>query len=361
MKAATRLCLFGLVTLFTVISVSPIAGQTNTQAPSAPFNAFYTFGDSLADNGNDFLATQAFGITPAVPPSVSPNMAYYRHRFSNGPVAFEYLWQLISGRAPDANGSLRPFLETIFLTRNGIVPRAVNFSFGGSGTGFIEQTPGAFPVPGLRGQVELFRASLGGRPPSPRALYAIFAGAGDYLSTTPMTPAESVGNIIAAIQRLYATGARTVMVLNLPDLGLIPMTAGTPQSGALSELSRAHNMLLASSLGTLQANLPDLNLIPIDVNVVLQQLPVLAPGINVMLPALDALLPVPPPNPPMSTCVFVNPATCRDVPTFNVGLQFLFWDAEHPTTGVHQLLGTYLFQQLTGATPAFQTTTAQGQ
>jgi len=131
--------------------------------------------------------------------------------------------------------------------------------------------------------------------------------------------------------------------LNLPDLGSIPMFAGTPQSAPLSQLSAAHNALLAVQLADLQASLPDLRLVPIDLNAVL---PLLPPSINATLPALDALLPAQPGQLPASLCVFVNPAACQDVPTFDVGLQFLFWDAEHPTTAVHQQLAAYIASQL---------------
>jgi phospholipase/lecithinase/hemolysin len=308
-------------------------------ARSAPYTAFYAFGDSLADNGNTYILTQLLGIQPAIPPSVSPHRSYDDRRFSNGPVAFEYLWQMLSGSAPGSDDGLTPFLEGPLVIRH----RAIDFAFGGSGTGLLDQTPGGFSAPGLRAQVELYRALLANKKVPPRALYAIFAGAGDYLRPTPLDPTESVGNIIASVRTLYSLGARTVIVLNLPDLGSIPMFAGTPQSTPLSQLTAAHNALLAAQLADLQASLPDLRLVPIDLNAVL---PLLPPSINATVPALDALLPAQPGQLPASLCVFVNPAVCQDAPTFDVGLQFLFWDAEHPTTAVHQQLAAYIASQL---------------
>ena len=65
-------------------------------------------------------------------------------------------------------------------------------------------------------------------------------------------------------------------------------------------------------------------------------------------PALDALFPPSlfPPGFKMSICLFVDPSTCADAPTFNVGLQYLFWDSVHPTTGVHEVLGQLLYDVL---------------
>ena len=86
-----------------------------------------------------------------------------------------------------------------------------------------------------------------------------------------------------------------------------------------------------------------MEIVPIDVNDVLQQVP---PGTNPALPALDALVPAPTGQPPTSLCLFLAPNTCPDVPTFDVDLQFLFWDAEHPTTAVHRLLAEYIYTRL---------------
>lgn len=341
MKSLRWLCVCALFVCF-VVSPSAVARGV------PPFTAFYAFGDSLVDNGNDFILTQRAGLQPAVPPSISPHRAYADGRFSNGPVAFEYLWQLLSGNAPGSRDGLIPLLQD----PNGNRRRAVDLAFGGTGTGVIDQTPGGFFAPGLRGQVDLYAALLARGQTPGRALFAIFAGAGDYLRQTPLAPAQSVANIVASIRTLYAIGARNVVVVNLPDLGMIPMFAGQPQSGPLSQLTAAHNAALAGALATLQADLPELHLTPIDVNAVLQQVP---PTFNVTLPALDALVPAAPGQPPTSLCLFLAPATCPDVPTFDVDAQYLFWDAEHPTTVVHQLLAQYIYAQLQASTDATTT------
>jgi phospholipase/lecithinase/hemolysin len=317
----------------------PLAG-----APAPSYAAFFAFGDSLADVGNDYLASPQIGIEPAVPPSIAPHKLYWKGRFSNGPVAFEYLWKRIA--LPGRRGTLEPSLAVPVLN----TASAVNFAFGGSGSG-VAGIPGGPPVPGLIAQVQSFQIALGGRPIAPNTLAAIVTGAGDYFahvvapeSPELIYPDQVVANIAFAVESLYFMGVRDAMVLNLPDLGQIPLTANTPAAGYMTWLSNSHNTLLAAAMAQLRAEHPDFTIRMVDVNTVLAQLPA---STNRMLPAVDALLPAAPGELPMSLCLFTNPLNCRNAPTFDVGLDFLFWDVEHPTTAVHELLANHLYRSLT--------------
>ena len=69
----------------------------------------------------------------------------------------------------------------------------MNFAFGGASTGLFNPAPGGMTVPGLKGPVSLFGLALGGRRPSPHALYTILAGANDYLSLTRIKPSQESG------------------------------------------------------------------------------------------------------------------------------------------------------------------------
>jgi phospholipase/lecithinase/hemolysin len=264
-------------------------------------------------------------------------------------VTFEYLWSGISGQQIGSAGSLQPYLSAPLLTRT----QAVNFAFGGSRTGYFAPIPGStFQVPGLRAQVEFFRAALFGRRPSPRALYAIATGSNEYLVAPPETPADPqvvVRNIAAAITTLYATGARLVAVLTVPDLGQLPIIASDPETArGLTLLSRIHNRLLGSALSALETQFPDLQILRVDVDAFLADLPTDAFTRDV--PALDAMFGPPAPgSPPASMCLFLDPSACPAVPSFDTGTQFLFWDAEHPTTAVHQRLGEQLAEQVRSA------------
>ena len=318
----------------------------------AHFAAFYVFGDSLVDNGNDFIASQQLGLVPAIPPSVSPHDTYFEGRFSNGPIEFEYLWQMLEHRKPGTKKALIPYFQNP-CDRN--VPAeiggAVDFGFGGSGTGIANVTLGGFSVPGLLGQLGLFNCALHGQTAPPDALYAIWSGANDYfnyLSPAPvdpiLTPTQVVANIIQAIQLLYAAGARHIIVLNQPDLGNIPLVLGTAGSPILTGLSQEHNTRLATALTQLQQFLPDLDLISVDVKEALSHVPADA---NKTLPALDALFPPAGIGQiPMSRCLFLATTACQDVPTFDVDFQYAFWDVEHPTTEVHRLIAEQIYSRM---------------
>ena len=267
------------------------------------------------------------GFNPPVPPSKSPYKTYYKGRFSNGPVAFEYLWyrlQQDNQGNQDNNALLIPFLAIRGLDQY----NAVDFAYGGAGTGVSNLTPGGFTVPGLLGQVHLFQQALEGNKPPRKALYAVWAGANDYLLPLTSDPVVVVGNIVTAIKKLYTLGARDFIVPNLPDLGSLPIVS--PPAPSLTELTKIHNALLAHSLSDLTVGLAGIKIIKVDIFALWKQL---------LLPSSDLIT-----GPgPAGDCLFVNPQTCTDVRTFKAPNNF-FWDVEHPTTSVHKLLSDKMFR-----------------
>lgn len=330
--AIAQYLLRSLMLLFVLCT---LPGRAFAQVPD--FAALYVFGDSLVDSGNVLLLTKALRIEPAIPPSETPNQTYFSGRFSNGPVAGEYLWERLSGHAPGSPLGMKAFLSTPF--RFG--PGGINFAHGGTGTPLLDQTPGGFWAPGLKGQIALFNLALRGKKPS-RALYVIATGPNDYRDdafNTPLEPEEVVDNIVEGIVSLYRLGARDVMVLDMPDLGLIPANSGDP--GPPTALTLEHNRILASELQRLQSRYPKLHLIPVRLEPLFLSL---IGRLESKVPALAALGPE-----GSFACLFVNPAQCQDVPGFlfnNVNLGFLFWDIVHPTTEVHKNLADYLYEQL---------------
>jgi phospholipase/lecithinase/hemolysin len=319
--------------LATVLWIALLPVEPHAQ--NRNYDALVAFGDSLSDTGNLLIATKAAGQQPAIPPSEAPNQTYFRGRFSNGPVAIEYLWGLITGRR--ANGGAvadedRVVPSLALQTARNV--RAASFAFGGSGSGLFDPVPGG-PIPGFQGQIELFRAALTQRTPPPGTLYVIFTGANDYIGLfgrPTLSPATVVSNIANGVRTLHALGARHVMVMNLPDLGVMPFVPAALRPVATA-ISVQHNALLADALNVLSATLPDLQLRRVDVFSFLQR--------------LLALGAVPAPALPLSnaTCLFTNPSTCTNA-SFDVSQPFLFWDVQHPTTAAHDRLGEHLYEVL---------------
>jgi phospholipase/lecithinase/hemolysin len=302
------------------------------------FDSLYVFGDSLVDNGNVLIQSRALGVDPPVPPSVSPHQAYFEGRFSNGYVEFEYLWHTLTGKGLGGPHGLKPFLASPRVHGAG----AIDFAYGGTGTDYLDQTPGGMWAPGLKGQIELFRLALHGKEPSDHALYAIATGANDYRVdqfNVPMDAKQVVRNIEDGIVTLYGLGARNVMVLDMPDLGLIPANAGDPEQ---SKISSVHNHRLYARMAALQKRLPDLHLIMVKFDPLFQQLLL---TMESHVPLMETVAPYE----GMSACLFIDPRTCLDGPAaaFNSGWPFLFWDIVHPTTLAHRYLADYLYEQLT--------------
>jgi len=337
MRSTTAPPSLKLVALLVLCLLPSIAAA---QVPQ--FDSLYVFGDSIADNGNIFIQTKTMRMNPPVPPSVTPHRTYFDGRFSNGYTAFEFLWQRLSGQRPGSPRGLKPFLETPLLPKTG----ATNFAFGGTGTPYLDKTPGGFYAPGLKGQIELFRLALRGRQPSTRSLYVVSTGANDYRDdpfNVPMNPEEVVHNIEESIATLYGIGARHVMVVDMPDLGQIPANAGNEDATALSGY---HNFLLGQAVARLRARFPSLHLTLLEFEPLFVRL---RTTMEAQFTLLDAF--ATPQTAGLSTCLFVNPASCSDAPPilFNASFGFIFWDVVHPTTEAHHFLGDYAYEQLVNA------------
>lgn len=298
------------------------------------YPAMLVFGDSLSDTGNDFLATSAQQLTPAIPPSVTPYATYWQGRFTNGPVAVEYLWRLVSRKN---NAEVAPSLSDPTLqTKPGI-----SFAFGGATSGVSTATPMGFTVPGLLGQVNLFSAALNGRKASNQALYVVWSGANDYLQQTTSNPYEVVGHVAQAIRTLYAAGARDFLVPNLANLGVTPFVQAQGLGPQFKQLSQSHNALLKTTLGTLERELRQIRIVQVDVYKLGEA--VLSTGlVSADMPALEYLAP----GTGAMDCLFRNPATCVNVTQQGFMPPFMFWDLMHPTTQVHGVLGTAMFGAL---------------
>lgn len=198
------------VALALFVSIAPAVSARTA------FSMVVTFGDSLSDNGNLYAMTG--GAAPPAP-------YYWNGRFSNGPVWPEYV-----------------------ADRLGLSDRHLNYAVGGASTSAI------------LGQVGQYAASLGGGPADPDALYLLNGGANDLLGIAPgdnpvPVLVGAITNLGTAVGWLQALGAKHIVVMNFPNLGLAPrgraMADGGAGATALSAIfnSELENVLVALEWG----------------------------------------------------------------------------------------------------------------
>lgn len=230
----------------TALALACPAAQAQSTTPTAPppaglFSRMVVFGDSFSDSGN-------FSIAAGYP---EPS------RFTTNPglVAVEYIANYFSM-------PITPSLQ------------------GGSNYAFalasVHETPPDTPpfVPSLPDQLAMSLASSGGKA-DPHALYTIIGGANDVFNNFTLagmeliTPEQAMANLqadaqaeLGMIQQLDQAGARYVMVVNLPDLGLSPdvVALGPEVAAQLTAMTAAYNATLEAGLDNTRINVIPVNL-----------------------------------------------------------------------------------------------------
>ncbi|MGG6240496.1 SGNH/GDSL hydrolase family protein [Nodosilinea sp. AN01ver1] len=268
-----------------------------TQALVPSFNGLTVFGDSLSDPGNLFELTGFF-----------PPFPYFEGQFTNGGIWVDYLADDLGFEASQVQ----------------------NFAVGGATTGrdngldpLISLLTGTEQnLPGLLDELDSYLGALGNAPANPDGLYVIWAGAND-LFNLPSDPAaipaflaNAVQNVATTITTLAQRGADTFLVPNLPNLGLTPRAADEGNSAAATMLSSAFNAGLANALTALEQN-PQLaiDIIPVDI-------------FGLTTEILGA--------PAEFGFTNVSDPLIEQIELQNPG--FFWWDQQHPTTRVHDLL-----------------------
>jgi outer membrane lipase/esterase len=302
-------------------------GATAGAASAQSYNRLVVFGDSLSDNGNLYAVTG--GTQPLSPP-------YFQGRFSNGPV-FTELLGFSAGR----------------FTAGAPVTGSVNYAFGGA------RTDTAASPPGMRNQLAAYLGAGGtfGR----NDLVSVLGGANNIFQAFPIAAATpstaqatmgAVANAAAAdintiVNSIAAGGAGTILVTNLPRLGITPQfSPNNPLVGAsgsaLADFSgTTFNSALLSGLTATAAARPGTNIILMDLyktSDVLASSPGRFGLTNVSAPCFNGV------------------TVCSTPDTY------LYWDGVHPTAAGHRLVARlaadYLYYGDIGAQSAVQGETA---
>lgn len=280
-------------------------------AQNRTFTSQYSFGDSLSDSGNLFRLS---GGTQPPPPTTGG-------RISSGPVWVELLGN--------------PIVPATGLSA---VRGNLNFAYVGAtaGTGSL--------IPNLGQQIGMYR--LQGLPAAPTDLFTVLAGANDLLPvlvapTTPGNPAaldvagmSAARSVGANVQALIGLGAKNIVVAGLPNLGATPrsLLAGGGPGGTPSLLGLrgtvSFNQELRAQLQSLAAAAPDVNLVYVDLQAVLDR-------ISQDYRALG----------------FNNVSSYYLAPAAQGGgagdpNSYVFWDDIHPTSRTHALFAALATEQL---------------
>jgi phospholipase/lecithinase/hemolysin len=299
------------------------AGGAHAASPPV-YPAIYAFGDSLTDSGNGYINSGR--TTPVSPP-------YARGRWSNGPTWVEYLAHLL------AMPPIRPSLEG-----------GDNFAFGGacSGPSAVHQEA-IIDLP-----TQLADFTLQELAPVPGALYTLDIGGNDLtaiFSTPGITNAEAqadigqvVANVTLFLDNLIAAGMQNLLLVTAPDQTLQPASNKDPPADlqAILNLDTQYNTALVNAVTVLAAahgvKLTVLQLAP------LMEQYVAAPASYGLTDVID---------PCYTGSTTIDNGTLCAATRFGQD-KYMFWDALHPTTGVHSLLAQQAQSLLGVAAPSGQ-------
>jgi len=309
------------------------------------FNKLTVFGDSLSDLGNLSTATASFGITfPPSPFAQTGSIKQFTGYFGN----------VIQAAGRLTNGDL---WVDYFAPRVGLQQKVEDFAVIGSTSGRDNVVRGtaaelgiALPedllLPGVLDQIDqAFKPDIPDQKADSNALYVVWGGATDFLALLPnLSPAstvnaivDGVANVAQAVTTLANRGAKTIVVPNLPNLGLTPFadrqnSAKADLVGIATVFSVGFNLLLQPTLATLEQQLKQVDskvdVVQIDAFSLSQDI-ARSPeqfGFKNSTETLFSKLQLDPPDP------LLNPD------------EFVFADPFHPTTRTHEVFAD-LFEQ----------------
>ena len=248
-----------------------------------------------------------------------------------------------AGPSTAANG---PLFNQVVAARYGsaLSPSSAggfNFAIGGATTGVIPTDAVPQNIPNLQIQLEQYLQRVGFQA-NPQHLFIVdgsafgnnirrvleLVGANPALAATLPTPTVQQGatDIFNVVTRLYAAGARHIVLVNSSNLGLHPAVAvrGASAVQLATGMSNGFNGALATQVVPgLRSASPGLNLIYVDFGALSNEL--------VANPAAFGIANT------MAPCYpfFSNPAA----PICASPSQFMFWDELHPSAAVHAIAG----------------------
>jgi phospholipase/lecithinase/hemolysin len=290
------------ICILAVTCLLPTAATADTD-----YDRLVVFGDSLSDPGNAFVLT-GMALKPPYT-ALIPEHPYARggHRLSDGSTWIERMAKKMKLRK-----SAGPALRVPGKFSNYAVDR----------TRACSESPSPSHLD-LSSQVGMFLTQFAAAPDS--ALYVVFAGSNDVRDAlvNPEIGESILGCALLSladnIQALIAAGARTFLVPNVPNLGLVPAVAlqGPEAQQAATEVSFFFNLQLEGILADIETAYGGLvRFYRLDTFELLTQISVEHPELNVTDPCIDVF----------------SGTVCKNTK------KYLFWDGIHPTRTGHKLI-----------------------
>jgi phospholipase/lecithinase/hemolysin len=212
--------------IIAVFPMTAVAADTNGKK----IDQIVFFGDSLSDNGN--LYYYDVGTLPKSPP-------YFEGRFSDGPTWAEVV-------------------ASHFLLNNKIPSE--NYAIGGESVLKHDPSKGRWPFMLDQSLLDYFAHNF--NSDKSNTLFIILIGANDYLwgSEDPDKDTTAVTNALEDnLKLLIKAGGKHFLLLNLPDLSVVPAARLGGDVKTLSKLTQLHNQKLAKLAEYLQASNTDVD------------------------------------------------------------------------------------------------------
>ena len=208
--------------------------------------------------------------------------------------------------------------------------RGTNFAVGGAQSGDLlkPRVSGdrkmSFPA-----QIPTYLATTPGGQASADDLYVIWIGVNDF----PAAPNDTVDHIKAGIDLLRVNGARSFVVITVPDIWLTPdiIAAGGATIDAAKRFVAAVNTLLQVQIPS-YASSYGIEVSLVDINTIFDEL-VYNPSEFGFTNSVDAAFN---PNAQIS---LLNPVSDPNT--------YVFWDGFHPTTRAHFLAALFISRSIT--------------
>lgn len=276
-----------------ILSIAAALLAFSTSYALAGTTTLFAFGDSLVDGGNAQILTNAGGGT-------WNDALYPTGQFTNGDT-----WATQLGLAPSLAGG-------------------TNFAFGGA-----RAVTNRDPIPDLTAQIKAFRKSGFSTQDSAAA---IWVGGNDFLALGPdasnkqalKTIKRVVKSITKGVRTIARSGVGEVLVLGLPDFGVLPANAGDPQASARASLfTSIYNQTLQAALAKLDRRIRGTQVSYFDTDSAFKQVIAGVPAPLVSVPCL------------------AQPVQCAASPT-----DYIYYDTVHPSAWVHTVLAGAVSSQL---------------